>query len=79
MEQNELAILIRDMAGEFIAARRNTSAYAYDRYPWMNEKQLTEKVAEVDQRKAQAERIHELSGEIAEFILKTEAAINGGT
>jgi hypothetical protein len=67
MEANELAILFRDMAAEFIAKRKSES-YIRERYPWAGEKQRQSKADQIRERCEAAQKVFDRSGELAEFL-----------
>jgi hypothetical protein len=70
MNEQEIAILIRDAMAQFIGAREKDGidAYVATRYPWMNQKQQEEKVQQVIGRIEVANKIKFLSGKIGEFL-----------
>jgi hypothetical protein len=70
MNEQEIAVLIRDAMAQFIAAREKDGidAYVAKRYPWMNEKQKEEKYQQIVGRILVANKIKFLSGKIGEFL-----------
>jgi actin-like ATPase involved in cell morphogenesis len=70
MNEQEIAVLIRDAMSNFIAAREREgiAAYVAKRYYLMNQKQQEEKVQQVIVRIEVANKIRFLSQQIAEFV-----------
>lgn len=70
MNEQEIAVLIRDAMSKFIDAREKDGidAYVATRYPWMSEKQKEEKYHQVVGRIKVANKIKFLSGKIGEFL-----------
>lgn len=70
MEQQLIEILIRDMASEFFAKRRNVSEYVDSRYPDHSDLHKIGKRKQVSERLKMAKIIHQLSPEIAQLIVE---------
>jgi actin-like ATPase involved in cell morphogenesis len=70
MNEQEIAVLIRDAMSNFIAIREREGIVAYvaKRYYLMNQKQKEEKVQQVIDRIEVANKIMVFSQQIAEFV-----------
>lgn len=68
MDNEMVAVLIRDAMSDFINKRMDAESYVRSRYTWMNEEQKKRKVCEVCERIRKAHRIMELSRDIADWF-----------
>lgn len=68
MDQQQVAILIRDAISNFNGIRADAKQYVDERYWWMTDNQKEHKVQQVTERKELADQINLLSDEIAEFV-----------
>lgn len=66
MGNEMVAVLIRDAIHDFISKRENAVEYVNSRYTWMSSEQKARKVLEVLERIKVAQRIMELSRDIAD-------------
>lgn len=69
MNEEQIAILLRDMACMFVAQREDSYTYVCKRYTWLTtDESRAAKVAQVSQRIQYAEAIAQLSRVIADHI-----------
>lgn len=68
MDNQQVAILIRDALSSFIRARLDSRQYVDSRYPSWTQEQKQEKQRQVEERIEVAEKLFELSSVIAEKI-----------